>query len=96
MILIFILFIIPIVLFTISLFLLLKWENLLKFILLNILLAIIYICIIVYADFIFWEHDEYGLASFYRCLTSILFHSFIIFLFSFYKFFKLKNDEKST
>ena len=85
MILIFILFIIPIVLFAISLFLLL-----------NILLASIYICIIVYADFIFWEHDEYGLTSFYRSLTSILFHSFIIFLFSFYKFFKLKNDEKST
>lgn len=88
--------IIPILLWLISITLLLIWDDLLKFILWNILIIAIYITINIYGKSIFWEHDEYGLAVFFRIQFFLSLHTLLVFIFAIYKNYKLRHHERST
>lgn len=80
----------------ISIYLLFSWKHFLNFIYFNLLFVILYFCIIIYGKDYFGGHDEYGLSVFFRLITTVIIHSFVVFIFSIYKSIKLKQYEKST
>lgn len=80
----------------ISLFLLSYWKYFYKFLLINAIIVILYYVIIVYGKNYFWGSDPYGLGMFLRLVLTVICHTIIIFIFSIYKSFQLRNNEKST
>lgn len=74
-----------------SLLLLAKWKKLSKFIVLNIALIALYLFFV----FIIVDH-AYGFGFYFKILSCLVLHSLIIFIFSIYKFFTFKKNEKST
>lgn len=73
-----------------SLVLLFKWNHLATFILLNLSIIIIYVTLMYFIN------DKYSFGFFFRILTYITFQSSIIFIFSIYKNFNLRKNEKQT
>ena len=92
----FIVFVLPIILFLVSMILLSKWKYLLKFMLVNILLFILYIAIVIYVNTTIVNYDENSFTTIlFTILEYIALHSVVVLLFSIYQNFKLKNNEKS-
>lgn len=77
-----------------SLYLLYYWKHLKKFILLNIIFALIYLLIIYFFGDIIWGNDIIGIFTFFRFLIPILIHILLIFIFALYKSFALRNEKK--
>ena len=71
-----------------SLALLIKWKNIWTFILQNFSLIFVYIFLL----FLF-ENRQFSFGFFFKTLASITLHSFFIFIFSIYKFIKLRLYE---
>ena len=78
-----------------SIYLLHPWKKVKQFIIINILLILSYVVLIIYGEENIWGKDPYGLGMFFRLISAVVSHITLVFVFSIYKSFKLKN-EKST
>jgi uncharacterized membrane protein YesL len=89
-------FLIPIICWAFALVLLSSWKHFSKFLIFNIIIVIIYFSINILGKNVFWSHDEYGLATFFRLIVCVIFQTVFVFIFALYKHFNLKNDKKAT
>jgi hypothetical protein len=89
-------FLIPFILWILSLVLLSSWDSFFKFAIWNAIIIILYVCLIIYGGSSIFGHDEYGLGKFSLLIFCIISHTLIVFIFAIYKNYKLRNHEKST
>ena len=71
--------------------LLIKWKNIWEFILQNFSIIFVYLILL----FLF-EGRQFSFGFFFKALAFITLHSLIIFIFSIYKFIKLRLYETKT
>ena len=84
-------FVVLIVLWIASIFLLSPSKLFYKFIFWNLLIAIIYFCVILFAGDFFWGHDKYGLGTIFRLIFAVFTHTIIGFIFAIFTDYKLRK-----
>ena len=73
-----------------AIFFLAKWDKLPVFILINVSILILY-CLLIYLF-----ESNYSFGYYFKILSSITLHSFLIFIFSIYKYILNSKNETST
>lgn len=74
-----------------SIYLLRKWNWVKQFLLINL----VFILILVFTAQFFIESDPKGLGLFFKRILIVFLHSTSMLIFSIFKYFKLKNEEKT-
>lgn len=80
----------PIIIWSVIINLLSKWKKLVLFLVINVLIALIYVLVLNYGTSI-WGHDEYGLGFLLRVIVFILCHAIIALGFSILKYRQLNK-----
>tara|TARA_R110002126_G_scaffold39767_2_gene117592 strand:- start:4178 stop:4471 length:294 start_codon:yes stop_codon:yes gene_type:complete len=83
------------ILWIFSVYLLSYWKYVYWYAFFNIILIVIYFSVNILGKDYFWGHDEYGLGVFFRLMISVVFHTILGFIFSIYKSYTLRENEKS-
>ncbi|TMM29618.1 hypothetical protein FDT66_10920 [Polaribacter aestuariivivens] len=84
------------IIWIVSIYVLSYWKQFFRFLLLNTFLVAFYLYVIIFYGKNIWGHDEYGLGALGRIILSFMFHTITVFIFSIYKSYQLKKDEKAT
>ena len=79
------------VLWIISIVLLRKWKHIIRYIISNTILVLIYFLALFYSKITFFEHDEYGLKKVFLFLMIIGAHTIIGFIFALYYKYKMSK-----